>query len=158
MAKADPRWKARRTGDRYCSPACGRGCTWAEYQDALRKGRALAKRLGTGWRPRVWENVGWHYDARTLDGVMKVHENRSRDGFVISYTAFFERKDLPHTGDVVRGNWTARGGTPQEAVDAVLTIAEEEIATIQESLASYRAATEDKVSGRTGARRKAVRP
>jgi len=24
----------------------------------------LVKRLGAGWRPRVWQNLGWHFAAR----------------------------------------------------------------------------------------------
>lgn len=61
-------WKPARHGIMYCSPACGCGCTWKDYQDAVADADALAKRLGEGWKPDVWENGGWHYSVN-LAGV-----------------------------------------------------------------------------------------
>lgn len=55
-AKAGPR-------GRYCAPACGRGCTRVEHDRAQRAAAALCRRLGKPWTPRVWENLGWHYEA-----------------------------------------------------------------------------------------------
>lgn len=58
-------WNPVADGERYCSPACGRGCTREEY-DAARKGaQELREQLpGDAWKPVVWENLGWHYAAR----------------------------------------------------------------------------------------------
>ena len=44
----------------YCSPACGCGCTKAQYDEAVKRGVALQERMGEGWELRVWENFGWH--------------------------------------------------------------------------------------------------
>lgn len=61
-------WKPIRNGDTYCSPACGRGCTIHEFNEANRKGNALLKKLkGHGWRLNVWENLGWHYSVELGD-------------------------------------------------------------------------------------------
>lgn len=67
-------WKPVRRGALYCAPACGGGCTWAAYGEAHRKGNELARRLGPGWSPNVWENLGWHYSATAAGGLVAVHE------------------------------------------------------------------------------------
>lgn len=58
-------WEPVRRGPIYCSPACGARCSYAAYRAAVtqsaRLARTLNTQLGPGWRPRVWENVGWHW-------------------------------------------------------------------------------------------------
>lgn len=71
-------------GKTYCAPWCGRGCTKAEYNRALAGATALARRLGAGWKPRVWENLGWHFEADK--GVMSVMVNRY--GSSVSHTCY----------------------------------------------------------------------
>lgn len=61
--KAPPDWTPVLSGNRYCSPACGHGCTITEHDAAVKKAKALARLCGKGWKPRVWENMGWHYSA-----------------------------------------------------------------------------------------------
>lgn len=79
-------WTPVRRGRVYCSPACGRGCTHAEFMTATRKAKALVKRLGAGWKPCVWENLGWHYEAVKGEPVLiQVHPHR--DG---TYTIFLQ--------------------------------------------------------------------
>lgn len=51
-----------RNGKNYCSPGCGRGCTYKEYGAATRKAKELQRIMGSGWAIRVWENLGWHYE------------------------------------------------------------------------------------------------
>jgi hypothetical protein len=73
------RWTPVRSGHIYCSMnACGRGCTWAEHQSAQRKGRALVKKLGRGWKVRVWENLGWHHSAVAIGVNATVYEDGKR--------------------------------------------------------------------------------
>lgn len=52
-----------RSGSVYCSPWCGADCTWAAHQKAQKQAVVLARALGPDWRPRVWENMGWHHSA-----------------------------------------------------------------------------------------------
>lgn len=68
-------WTPKRRGKIYCSPACGLGCTHAEFMTATRKAKALVKRLGAGWKPRVWENLGWHYEAVKGEPVRDIHDH-----------------------------------------------------------------------------------
>lgn len=56
-------WKPVLKGKVYCSSACGGGCTKKAHEKAVRESDKLAKTLGKGWKPRVWENLGWHWQV-----------------------------------------------------------------------------------------------
>ena len=56
-------WKPKRRGLVYCAPACGGQCTRAAYDNAHTQAKELATRLGKGWKVRVWENLGWHWEV-----------------------------------------------------------------------------------------------
>lgn len=71
-------WTARRRGGKRCAPACGRGCTQAEYERAKAFADRIAKRLGKGWRGEVWENMGWH--SKAAKGKLDVSGTRYPDG------------------------------------------------------------------------------
>lgn len=60
----DKNWTPVRNGLIFCSPACGGNCTITAYDQANREANALAARMGKGWKPRVWENLGWHYSVK----------------------------------------------------------------------------------------------
>ncbi len=63
MTKTDDiGWKPVRDGDTYCSPLCGHGCTYIDYQSAAKVAGALSKLMDKGWKPHVWENLGWHWE------------------------------------------------------------------------------------------------
>ena len=42
----DDRSKPVRNGDKYCSPRCGRGCTYAEYEAAVKLADSIVSDLG----------------------------------------------------------------------------------------------------------------
>lgn len=56
-------WKPVRRGRIYCAPACGMGCTVQAFRSVHRSANTLAKKMGKGWKPYVWENMGWHYSV-----------------------------------------------------------------------------------------------
>jgi hypothetical protein len=65
MARRQLSWKPVRKGTIYCAPACGRGCTYVEYQQAKANAENLKRRLnGKGWKIEVYENLGWHFKVR----------------------------------------------------------------------------------------------
>lgn len=66
-----PRLYEKNLGRRYCSPACGHDCMHADFRLAKRNGEQMARALGVGWKPRIWENLGWHYSA--VKGTAEVH-------------------------------------------------------------------------------------
>jgi len=82
-----PRWN-KRVGT-YCSPRCGAGCTRAAWREAFQAGKALAEKMGTGWKWVVWENLGWHYKA--VKGVVEIYPNirhKNHQLKIIGYTCF----------------------------------------------------------------------
>lgn len=93
-------WEPVRVGAVYCSPACGGQCTFAAYQKATKDAARIAAKLGDGWKPRVWENLGWHF--KVVRGKAIVH--KSFDG---TYQSECD------------GRFWERGATPQAAVDAM---------------------------------------
>lgn len=60
-------WTPIRKGKTYCAPACGNGCTHAEYMRVVKSAEKLAKKcgkeIGGKWKTRVHENLGWHYSV-----------------------------------------------------------------------------------------------
>lgn len=97
-------WKARHVGDRYCSPACGANCSRAAYESAAQKAAALVARLGSRFKPRVWENLGWHYGAVSTCDRLYIRERDTR-----SYSCFLNDK-------TPSGRWVGEGTTPQAAI------------------------------------------
>lgn len=75
-------WIPVRRGPIYCAPACGGRCTWAAYQQALKASRDIARRLGPGWEPNVWENLGWHFNLKC--GPMAVYPAIRKGKFIIT--------------------------------------------------------------------------
>jgi len=133
--KAKPlSWDPVRHGDIYCSSACGGNCTWAAYQEAHKKAKALVLMLGKGWVPEVWENLGWHWVAKTVDGLMKVHPSIHK-GKTIEYTAFF--------GEGVGGQWTGRDKDPIAAVDLALAQVTQHVRKVDQLLATYQLTVSD---------------
>lgn len=74
-------WTPRRVGPVYCSPACGGKCRHADYLKAKETAAYMVKALGSGWRPRVWENLGWHAAAITVKGDFRVFPYREGGGY-----------------------------------------------------------------------------
>ena len=101
-------WDPVRRGATYCAPACGRGCTHAEYMRANRSASALCASLGGGWKPHVWENLGWHPKAVSPTGVMAIYKHGPRN-----YWATTE-------GDNLCGQFHADGRTQREAYTKVV--------------------------------------
>ena len=50
-------------GEIYCK--CGLGCLRADYDRAIAAGADLAAQLGKGWKPRVWDSLGWRWSAKS---------------------------------------------------------------------------------------------
>lgn len=118
----DKRWTPVRRGALYCSPGCGLPCTWADFKRAARGAAALAEHLGPGWKPRVWENLGWHFEAVLGEGHLNV--SPSLRGRSRRYTAYLSRTPGPG------GHWVEHRSTARAAVRAVIDQAEAEAFTI----------------------------
>lgn len=109
-------WDPVRDGDLYCSPACGFGCTWKDYQEAARDANTLKAALGPGWAVRVSENLGWHYSVHRG----KCHVFPPRKSFA-EYTAYF---------NIAGAQFIGRGEYPREAVRQAMAQAHLHVADI----------------------------
>lgn len=108
---------------RRCAEWCGRGCTKAEHDKAVRIARALVRQLGPGWRPRVWENLGWHSEAVSRCGRITVHQLQFPKGQV-HHTAYLGE---PGCGG---GRWVESSSDPRVAVSSVIAAARRDLARI----------------------------
>lgn len=108
-------WDPVRDGDRFCAPACGRGCTYAEWRAATAAADKLCADLGAGWTPRVWDNLGWHYSATSACGRWKV------TAYPGGFMAFLGEADSPG------GRWAESGKTPRAAICATWAVAKRKI-------------------------------
>lgn len=86
----DHDWTPRLSADGqfYCSPACGGGhfCRKEWHDKAVEAADALCARLGDGWKPHVWENLGWHYHVSK--GVATIYQ--SGKGEDAAFSAWIE--------------------------------------------------------------------
>lgn len=124
-------WKPVRRGDIYCSPACGRGCTYREYLSAVAAAKKLAKEL-PGFKPHVCENLGWHYSVVARGGRVSVYNNFG------SYSVLANLR-YPHAGNTEWGNVTARSA--QKAVQKLSANLRREIRKMQLMLQHLERAT-----------------
>lgn len=100
--------KPMQVGNTYCSPACGHGCKLANYRKAVRGAAALQKKLKGNWKARVFEKLGWHFDASS--GPLTVVGDYHGPHKSVRYTCYLE-------GHLAVN---ASYATPQEAVAKVL--------------------------------------
>lgn len=82
---AELSWKPKRKGLTYCSPACGRGCTHAEYLRAKQKADTLAEQLGVNYTSEVFENLGWWSRAVSKCGRITVRPSTGEGGYFHVY-------------------------------------------------------------------------
>lgn len=113
-------WTPVRDGDRYCSSACGRGCTYAEYRAATERARDLAQKL-RGWTVDVWENLGWHSEITSPCGRLHVYTEPAQK----TYMAF-----LNHKGEG-GGRFSGVATTPKEAVRLAVEQGRAELANLE---------------------------
>jgi len=112
--------KSLKKSRRMCASWCGRGCTKAEHDRALRLATACARKLGKGWRPRVHENLGWYGYTVSSCGRITVRVSSPRRNV---------QRFLAQLGD---GRWSSSGLNPGAAVDAVVSQARSEVSRLRE--------------------------
>lgn len=117
MPKQKPlSWTPERWGSRYCSPACGRGCSHEEFLEATALAERMVQELGPGWSPVVHENLGWHFHARHgTTGVLVYNHGGAR-----------QRRYWATTGHEHHPQVQAHGSTPKAAVSNLAKRAAEE--------------------------------
>lgn len=89
-----------------------------QYLNAKANGKRLAKRLGRGWKPEEWENLGWHFKVTSPCGRIKVHAGLGH------YAAF-----LGEPGSS-GGPYCEDGRTPEAAIKNVVATAKARLSKI----------------------------
>ncbi len=101
-----------RKGKTYCSPWCNCGCTYKEYRQAMQHALQVERVMGKGWKIRVWENTGWHFDATR--GLARLS---------------FSYRDKKWAAELFRfgaNDLEGKGETPREALHDAILIAVEQ--------------------------------
>ena len=105
----DRSWVPILDGNRYCSPACGRGCTIQEHDRALADAKAAIKEHGLkGFETALWENLGWHW--KLVKGDLGLYPHTRLDRTIHSWSA-----GLRTTGSHIH-NLKGDGKDPVEAI------------------------------------------
>ena len=115
-------WTPIHDGETYCSPACGARCTRAAFDAATAQVQALVAELGEGWEQEIWENLGWHFEAKKRGAIVSVEE----DGYKASM-----RFEMGDATDIYVAETRA---TPREAVDAVIDRISGHVKALQRAL------------------------
>ena len=103
-----------RKGTRYCSPLCGHGCLYSEFEEVTKKAAALAKKCGVGWESQVWENLGWHYSA--AKGKATIYPASGKGYFILFNTE--QQVHVSTNGQNVRALIQAAIRVAEQRVDA----------------------------------------
>lgn len=129
MSRKNTEWDPVRRGDTYCSPACGCGCTFADYKAAVAAGKALSKALGKGWTHTVWENAGWNCNAVSPCGCLKVHVDWRKP---LWYSAYLSESKSPG------GRWVKTSRSPKFSVRSVLREARSEAEVLSDLVGRFK--------------------
>lgn len=124
--RSGPSWRPRLRGGTYCSPACGGGCTFDAYIAATNAATLLAKRLGQGWKARVWENLGWHY--RVFKGPLELDRNGNM------YSCLLSGSSSCDNSGAVLWSGVRYYRTPEAAVRAQLALARRVLRRLQRTI------------------------
>lgn len=104
----------------------------ATEESCTRKAAALCKKLGKGWKPRVWENLGWHWEVQK--GNLWVRTDRDYWSGVYTYSAWLQTSPQIITehfatpGDAIRQlhkmitDRINELGKPQRVLDMLLQV------------------------------------
>lgn len=97
---------------------------------AMKKAKALKKRMkGKGWKTRVWENLGWHYEVHNKG--LTVHVDWDDDDGD-SYSTLLSSDGIPGGGETY---WTENKSfsDPNKAVERQLKTAQKHMKNIVDS-------------------------
>lgn len=118
-------WTPQLLGDVFCSPLCGFKCKKADFDRATEQANNLVGQLGTGWRARVWENCGWHFDVKKGDATVSLQ----RDGL-------YEANILLSFDNVNQQRISEQREDPRAAVEAVIEELNRKVSAFKRALAS----------------------
>lgn len=77
-----------------------------EFEAAEASANALVAKLGDGWEPQVWDNLGWHYSAikKSAEPGCQIEVLPPKyDGDTFFVNGHFPDQIVAHTADVTVG-------------------------------------------------------
>lgn len=91
-------------------------------QQVTQLANLLAQCLGKDWKPKVWQNIGWHYCADYKEGYL--HVSPSWDG--TKYYAMLSGSNYAHVGSL---DWATDKmfKNPKDAVKHTLKLCKEHL-------------------------------
>lgn len=100
-----------------------------DEQFVTERAKDLARRLGGGWRPEIWENLGWHYKAVHDGAQIAVYANHDdgRENGRVTYWADYGGGSYPDA----KGRQLCSDGKstlPSDAVRQIIVAALEQAA------------------------------
>lgn len=150
IVEPEPRY-IRNRGGIYCGPDCGMGCTRESYNDKRAHLSQLIDQLGKGWTGRMWDNLGWHWEA--ISPCRRIHVSYNETHGVASrWSASIQR-----AGDFGI-LWHGYGRTPDAAIKRAIADLESKIGQFIDLLSAFKDLTKGESSGKEhGGVRRAAR-
>lgn len=118
-------WTPKLNGNVFCSPACGGRCKKTDYDRATELAGILATKLGRGWVPRVWENLGWYFEVKKGAATVSLESGGK-------YTADIQFR----FNDRAIERISETHDDPRIAVEKVIEVLQNKIAILKRSLVS----------------------
>lgn len=118
-------WRPVLRGRIYCSPGCKAGCTRKDYEAKRKQARAAAQQLGEGWKPQVWENMGWHWSLRHEQTGVEIHPVSGRR-VIKRFWATTQHEETPQ--------YTAEGASLRATLNELKKVMREERALLDRRL------------------------
>lgn len=116
-------WTPKLVGETFCSPNCGWRCTKADFDAATSLAQSIVAALGAGWEPHVWENLGWHGDAKRGESRVSLLPD-GRYAATVSLSK----------ANAALANVTATSDSPGTALAAAVDELESRVAVLQRAL------------------------
>ena len=121
-------WIPRRKGDIYCSSACGRDCTYEEYQKAVDESNFMIKKLGKQWKLDVHENLGWfngiklYIDKNNFISISRNYRAKEYTAQLNSTYIYFDHKDPKKAVELVIKQFTKEVNEDTKLLNNILKL------------------------------------
>lgn len=124
-AATGDRWTPIRNGEIFCSPACGGQCKRVDFDHVSAQAGVLAAKLGRGWMPIVWENLGWYFKVQKGAATVRINSKGNFEACV--EVNFIDNS----TAQILQSH-----RDPRRAVELANDIVRSKIETLKRTLAS----------------------
>jgi len=111
-------WKVVRKGKEYCAPACGGGCTFAQYSEMKKQAEKMCKDLGKGWKPQLTHNLGWFCAVVNGRTTIYYHDDRTGNCYPPEYSSWIEFECAGQTFQIIHDHKDMKKALAQSSKEA----------------------------------------